>query len=113
MLTRILSLFRPAKTLEQPHVTEAFPYVMYVATRDGRTRPEHAELDGKIAKISSTWTKSVSAFGFSNGWAALALKKPPPLVPSILIATCEATGPWAMVWRAPSSVVAQTWPSSV
>jgi hypothetical protein len=41
--------------------------------------------------------------GFSNGCAALALKKPPPLVPSILIATCEATGParWSdAVWRA-------------
>ena len=36
----------------------------------------------------------------------MTLKKPPPLVPSILIATCEATGPVAMVWRAPSSVVA-------
>jgi hypothetical protein len=33
------------------------------------------------------------ASGFSKGWAALALKKPPPLVPSILIAICEATGP--------------------
>ena len=29
--------------------------------------------------------KLVSAVGFSNGWAELALKKPPPLVPSILI----------------------------
>ncbi|EXI73856.1 MAG: hypothetical protein AW07_01992 [Candidatus Accumulibacter sp. SK-11] len=28
----------------------------------------------------------------------MALKKPPPLVPSILIASCEATGPIARVW---------------
>ncbi len=34
--------------------------------------------------------------GFSNGCAALALKKPPPLVPSILIAICDATGPSAI-----------------
>ena len=34
-----------------------------------------------------------SAVGFSKGCAALALKKPPPLVPSILMASCEATGP--------------------
>ncbi|MNT16016.1 hypothetical protein D3C72_1511010 [compost metagenome] len=27
----------------------------------------------------------------------MALKKPPPLVPSILIASCEATGPMASV----------------
>ncbi|MCY1523512.1 hypothetical protein D9M68_584130 [compost metagenome] len=27
----------------------------------------------------------------------MALKKPPPLVPSILIASCEATGPMANV----------------
>ena len=46
--------------------------------------------------------------GFSNGCAELALKKPPPLVPSILIASCEATGPTAIVCFAPSSVVAST-----
>ena len=43
--------------------------------------------------------------GFSNGWALLALKKPPPLVPSILMASCEATGPRAMTCFAPSTVV--------
>ena len=50
-------------------------------------------------------TKLVSGVGFSKGWALLALKKPPPLVPSILIASCEATGPMASVCFAPSSVV--------
>ena len=51
--------------------------------------------------------------GFSNGMAQLTLKKPPPLVPSCLIATCEATGPSARVWpaagerRAASSVAAE------
>ena len=35
----------------------------------------------------------LSAVGFSNGCDELALKNPPPLVPSILIASCEATGP--------------------
>ena len=39
----------------------------------------------------------MSGVGFSNGCALLALKKPPPLVPNILIASCEATGPCAMV----------------
>src|SRR5215831_9269645 len=47
-------------------------------------------------KIEIICTKLDSAVGFSNGCAALALKKPPPLVPSILMAICEATGPTAM-----------------
>jgi hypothetical protein len=36
----------------------------------------------------------------------LALKKPPPLVPSILIAICEATGPCAIVCFAPGASAA-------
>ena len=71
-------------------------------------RPKTLVSAAPIAKIETIWTKFESAFGFSNGCAALALKKPPPLVPSILIATCEATGPTAMVCLAPSSVVAST-----
>ena len=47
----------------------------------------------------------VNGVGFSNGWAELALKKPPPLVPSCLIASCEATGPSASVCLPPSRVV--------
>jgi len=35
----------------------------------------------------------VSGEGFSNGCALFALKKPPPLVPSSLIDSCEATAP--------------------
>ena len=35
----------------------------------------------------------MKALGFSNGWAELALKKPPPLLPSSLIASWLATGP--------------------
>jgi len=54
------------------------------------------------AKIEIICTKFDSAVGFSNGCAALALKKPPPWCPSILIAICEATGPTAMVCLAPS-----------
>ena len=47
----------------------------------------------------------MNGVGFSNGCAELALKKPPPLVPSILMASCDATGPCAIVCFAPSSVV--------
>ena len=47
----------------------------------------------RMATISS---RLVSGVGFSKGWAEFALKKPPPLVPSCLIASWEATGPIAM-----------------
>ena len=46
-----------------------------------------------MIRISSSSTKLVRPLGFSNGIALLTLKKPPPLVPSSLIASCEATGP--------------------
>ena len=65
------------------------------------------------AKIDTISTRLVSALGFSNGCAELALKKPPPLVPSIFIASCEAVGPTAIVCFAPSSVVASTEAPSV
>ncbi len=54
---------------------------------------EHVRQTGRMAKIDSISTKLLSGVGFSNGCAELALKKPPPLVPSILIASWEATGP--------------------
>ncbi len=57
-----------------------------------------------MAKMDKSWTKFVSGVGFSNGCALFALKKPPPLVPSILIASCEAVGPMASTCLAPSSV---------
>ena len=50
-----------------------------------------------IAKIRSSWMKLASGVGFSNGWALFVLKNPPPFVPNILIASCEATGPCAIV----------------
>ena len=71
-------------------------------------RPKTLVSAAPRAKIETIWTRFDRAVGFSNGWAALALKNPPPLVPSILIATWEATGPTAIVCFAPSSVVAST-----
>lgn len=37
------------------------------------------------------------------------MKNPPPFVPSCLMASCEATGPWAIVCDVPSTVVATTY----
>ena len=62
-------------------------------------------------RISSSSTKSVKPLGFSNGIALLTLKKPPPLVPSSLIASCEATGPTASVW-VPPAIVWKAWEPS-
>jgi hypothetical protein len=57
--------------------------------------------------------KLLTGVGFSSGWAELTPKKPPPLVPSCLIATWEAAGPRAMVWVPPSRVVTVAAPSKV
>ncbi len=55
----------------------------------------------------------VQAFGFSNGWAELAPKKPPPLVPNCLTATMAATGPRATAcvcgWPLASTSSVVTW----
>ena len=53
-------------------------------------------------------TQLVHAVGFSNGCAELALKKPPPLVPSSLMASWLATGPPVMVCCPPTRVLT-TW----
>src|SRR5579871_3415576 len=76
-------------------------------------RPNTLVSAAPSAKIEIICTKFDSAVGFSKGCAALALKKPPPLVPSILMAICDATGSTAMVCLAPSSVVASTYGPSV
>ena len=52
-----------------------------------------------MISTSSISKKLVNCVGFSNGCAELVLKKPPPFVPSSLIASCEATGPIAIDLR--------------
>ena len=52
--------------------------------------------NGKII-IASVVKKFVVAVGFSSGWAEFMPKKPPPLVPSILIGMMAATGPTTIV----------------
>ena len=58
-----------------------------------------------IMRMNSSSTKPENAVGFSNGKAELTLKKPPPLVPSCLIAIWEAAGPIARVWLSPVTVL--------
>ena len=76
-------------------------------------RPKAKTVETGMSKIAQISRKLVQALGFSNGCAALALKKPPPLVPSSLMISWLATGPIEMVCFAPSMVVASTAPASV
>jgi hypothetical protein len=61
-------------------------------------RPKQLVKAAPSTKISSNSAKLVSGLGFSNGCAELALKKPPPSPLKSLMASCEATGPRAMVY---------------
>ena len=60
-------------------------------------RPSSQVRADGMRKIANIDQKLVHGVGFSNGCAELALKKPPPLVPSCLIASWLATGPMAIV----------------
>ena len=66
-----------------------------------------------MIRIASISTKFESHVGFSYGIAELTLKKPPPFVPSILIASWPATGPKPNVCVTPVRPVASSVPSSV
>jgi hypothetical protein len=73
--------------------------------------PHHAtkairQRGAERAKINIASKRFVSAVGFSNGCAELALKKPPPSPLNSLIASWVATGPRAITWVLPSSVPA-------
>ncbi len=68
--------------------------------------------DAGMTSIAHISTQLENWVGFSSGMAELTLKKPPPLVPSILIASCEATGPVAIVPSWPPTPLNPTkWPS--
>ena len=56
-------------------------------------RPNCAVAAAGISRMKITSTKFENCVGFSNGIELLTLKKPPPLVPSCLIAICDAAGP--------------------
>src|SRR5271169_1310265 len=59
-------------------------------------RPRYHVSPLPMLKMDRICKKLESGVGFSYGCAALALVLPPPLVPSILMATCDAIGPWEM-----------------
>ena len=72
------------------HRREDRPALALVCRRIARTCTSARTGMSRMANISS---QLVSGVGFSNGWAELALKKPPPLLPSSLMNSCDAIGP--------------------
>ena len=60
-------------------------------------RPSVYVRPADMRRSKTVRSDSTSGVGFSNGWALLALKKPPPFVPNSLMISCEATGPCAIV----------------
>ena len=92
----------PARPTAPPRATPRRSPPSHAASPSpgGRRRPcarTRSTAPRGSASIAIICRKFVSGVGFSYGCAELALKKPPPLVPSILIASCEATGPMARV----------------
>ena len=61
--------------------------------RSPAMRPNVAVSANGMTRMRSFSSQFVSGVGFSNGWAELALTKPPPLVPSSLIASCDGDRP--------------------
>ncbi len=60
--------------------------------------PKARQRAAGMRRMASIWVKFDRGELFSKGWAPLAPKKPPPLVPSILMAIWEAAGPMASTW---------------
>ncbi len=73
-------------------------------------RPKGGGSENGITSMRKISKRFVHGVGFSNGCAELTLKKPPPLVPSSLIASWDATGPPGIDWAAPVRVVASVNP---
>ena len=69
----------------------------------------NARAKGMITMLNISM-KLLNGVEFSNGWAELTLKNPPPLVPSCLMAIWLAAGPPAITWVVPSTVVTSVCP---
>ena len=79
-------------------------------------RPPCCRRCSRALPESGGWTAArgscSSGVGFSYGCAELTLKKPPPLVPSCLIAICEAAGPIGKVCVGHLGILVTSWPAA-
>ena len=71
-------------------------------------RPKAKNAAQPSTLIDTAMIRLVSGVGFSNGWAELTLKTPPPLMPNCLMASWLAVANRAIFCGAPSRVVAST-----
>ena len=53
--TNIQGNYARGRCEQQKRTAEAFPWYMYDATNDTRTRPAHAAMDGKVARHDDPW----------------------------------------------------------
>ena len=102
MLPAVIPLATPACALDsaQPHTSSPATnrtVIVQKITHPSRGRPTMRPKvwvnAAGITTIASSSTKLVNGVGFSNGCAALTLKKPPPFVPRFLMNSIAATGP--------------------
>ena len=75
-------------------------------TFDFTIRPNMKGKATGIRRIASNSRMLQSGVGFSKGCAEFTPKKPPPFVPSCLMAICDAAGPRGTSCSLPSRVVA-------
>ena len=71
------------------------------------SRPNMNTIANGAAMTSSRSKRFVKPVGFSNGWAPPTPYMLPPLVPSSLMTSIEATGPPGTCWVPPASVDAE------
>ncbi len=64
--TNLQSSYMTGRYYEMKEAEDAFPYWMYIAVMDSRTRPAHSALNGKVLKADDTfWSTSYPSNGFN------------------------------------------------
>jgi len=56
--TNIQGAYARGRYEQQTAVKDAFPWLMYDAVNDSRTRPAHAAMDGKVVRQDDPWLKT-------------------------------------------------------
>ncbi len=92
----------------RPHRKVITPSSATPSRTEPTMRPKVRVSETGMTSIRKISTMSEVPFGFSNGCAELALRMPPPFVPSSLIASCDATGARAIVEDRPSGPMTST-----
>ena len=63
--TNVMAAYGQGRFEQQNEVADVYPYAKYHAIGDDRTRPEHQELDGKVAPLGSAfWQRHYPPWGY-------------------------------------------------